>query len=142
MSWYGRFQQGMNLNVWCRTDNPGGEPDWPGSRPSVEIKRQGGPGTVLFYALMASYTPGVVSGLFNSTVFLGETFGTEGRYRVAIRWVDQDGNPRQIVGSFELVGGGDPAGTVIAMTEVARPDARYLLTSTDGGTISRRKNPR
>lgn len=140
--WLGRAQQGMNLPVWVRTSNPGGTPAWPDLRPFVEIWQDAVSPLKIETASMASYLPGVVEGLFQHSFFLGPLYSTPGRYFVFIRWTDQDGGPQQIVGSFELTGGGSEAGTIIAMTEVARPDARYLLTSTDAGTISRRKNPR
>lgn len=138
----GRLQQGMNLNVTVRTGTPAGVPGWPTARPVVEVWRDGATPTKLDVVPMASYLPGVIEGLFRACVFLGALYPTAGRHFVVVRWVDQDGTPRLLAGSFELTGGGNAAGTVIAMTEVARPDARYLLTSTDAGTISRRKNPR
>ncbi len=140
--WLGRYQQGMDLVVWCRTDNPDSVPDWPDMRPRFEIWRDAASPVLMQTAEMASYLPGVVEGVFTYTVYLGPLYTTAGRYFVFIRWTDQDGNPRQVIGSFELTGGGSSAGTIIAMTEVSRPDARYLLTSTDAGTISRRTNPR
>lgn len=142
MAFYGRLQQGNNLNLWARTDTPQSEPGWPDVRPFTEIWQDGSPPTLIQTFEMASYLPGVIEGMFRSTTFLGPLYDTPGRYLVITRWVDQDGTPRQIAGSFELLGGGDEAGTILSMTEVARPDARYLLTSTDGGIIFRRKNPR
>lgn len=133
-----RLQQGMNLFVWCRTATAGA-PEWPDSRPFVEVWNPSL--TKIEVADMASYLPGVAEGIFRATFFLGPLYETTGRYMVIVRWV-QDGVPQLLAGSFELTGGGNSAGTIISMTEVARPDARYLLTSTDAGTISRRKNPR
>jgi hypothetical protein len=132
----------MNLYVTIRTANAANVPDWPDLRPRIEIFRDVSPPTKILSALMASYQPTVVSGVFRYSEFLGPQYPASGRYFVFVRWTDQDGNPRQIIGSFELVGGGSAAGTIISMFAVARPDARYLLTSTDAGTISRRKNPR
>jgi hypothetical protein len=132
----------MNLTPWVRTGTPGGEPGWPDLRPVIEIWRDATPPVKLLNKDMASYLPGVVEGLFRYSEFLGPLYNTPGRHFVFIRWTDQDGNPRLVAGSFELTGGGNQAGTIISMTEVARPDARYLLTATDAGTISRRKNPR
>jgi hypothetical protein len=138
----GRFQQGMNLNVTIRTANAANVPNWPDLRPQIEVFRDASPPVKLLSAGMASYQPTVVPGVFRYTEYLGTLYPTAGRHFVFVRWTDQDGNPRLISGSFELVGGGNSAGTIISMFAVARPDARYLLTSTDAGTISRRKNPR
>ena len=132
----------MNLTPWVRTDTPLGVPGWPTVRPFMEVWREGSPPTLLEVLQMASYIPDVAPGTFRFTTFLGTLYGTPGRHYVFIRWTDQNGVPRLIAGSFELVAGGSPAGTVISMFEVARPDARYLLTATDAGTITRRKNPR
>jgi hypothetical protein len=132
----------MNLNVTIRTSNSAYVPDWPDLRPRIEIFRDGTPPVKLLSALMASYQPTVTHGVFRYVEFLGTLYPNAGRHFVFVRWTDQDGDPQLIAGSFELVGGGKPAGTIISMFAVARPDARYLLTSTDAGTISRRKNPR
>ena len=132
----------MNLYVTLRTANAARTPAWPDLRPFIEFWRLGATNTLLKTADMASYLPGVQEGTFRYNEFLGPLYSQTVRHAVIIRFTDQDGVPRLVAGSFELVGGGSQAGTIISMTAVARPDARYLLTSTDAGTISRRKNPR
>lgn len=137
----GRYQQGYEIPVTLRTAGAARSPSWPSVRPRMQVVRNSD-GASRTNVEMASYLPGVQDGSFRATIFLGTLFDLAGSYSVICRWVDSGGNPWQQVDTFELVGGGNPAGTVFGLTQVLRPDANYLLESTDGGYILRRKNPR
>jgi hypothetical protein len=142
--YFGRFQQGGELYLTVRTTTRGTlNPDTPLSAPFLQIYREASPPVkVLDSSYLAAYQPGLMTGVFRLSVFFGALFTTADRYFAIVRWTDSGGNGVQAVYPFELMPGGNSDGAVIAMAEVVRPDARYLLCSTDGGLLVRRKNPR
>lgn len=138
----GRYAQGSEIPLTIHTGTAAGAPEWPAAAPFVEVWKDGSPLVRLVADRMAAYQPGVRAGVFRLGILLGALFSAAGRYFVVVRWTDSNGIPVQVAGSFELLAGGSARGTVTSMTEVVRPDARYLLTATDAGVILRRKNPR
>jgi hypothetical protein len=142
VSWLGRFQQGVEVPISVTTTLADGTPAWPLSPPSLEVWKDVSPLVLVQTLLLPSFLPGGTVGKFRYGLFLGPLYSNVCRYHVFIRWQDTNSVPLQVVSSFELLAGGSPRGSIIAMTDVTRPDARYLLTSTDAGTLYRRTNPR
>lgn len=140
MSFWGRYQQGSEIPFTIRTRRATGLPEWVDPAPVLEVWS---PTMVKVVSrTMAAYQPGIIVGVYRLPVFLGSLFAGTGKYSVVIRWTDTTSTPVQDAGSFDLLANGNVNGTIIAMTEVDRPDARYLLTFLDSGRILRRKNPR
>lgn len=138
----GRVQQGTELQLVLQCRDAAGEPEDPQQPPVVSIYRDGATPTFLETVSLAAVLRGVAVGVFRIPLFLGTSFGTPGRHLLIFRWVDQTGRARQRVGVFGLNPGGSPDGSVTAIHYVSRPDARYLMYSTDGGRLLRGRNPR
>lgn len=138
----GRLSQGteIQLVLECRTALGLGED--PLHAPIVSIYRDGATPTLLENLTMPAYLRGVAVGIFRLPHFLGSSYSVAGRHLLVFRWVDAAGRARQRVGSFYLTPGGSADGSVTAMHYVNRPDARYLMYSTDGGRLLRGRNPR
>lgn len=138
----GRLQQGTELQLVLQCRDAAGEPEDPLHPPVASIYRDGGTPTFLESVSLAAALRGVATGVFRLPLFLGPVFSVATRHLLILRWVDQAGRARQRVGVFNLIPGGSPDGAVTAIHYVNRPDARYLMYSTDGGRLLRGRNPR
>ena len=79
-------------------------------------------------------------GLFCLNLFLGDAFsvghGTvEMHYRVSTKFGLE-------VRTFEIIPGGRPDGQMIGSHWYARPQAEFVVSQTESGTIRKGKNPR
>lgn len=79
-------------------------------------------------------------GYFQRKVFLDGRF-TTGQYRAVMRYTI-GAYEGVAVDTFEIVPGGDAAGTPIAMYFYRRPNCDWVIQQTDAGTILKRRNPR
>ena len=75
-------------------------------------------------------------------LFLGTPYATPGRHGLVARYATAGGDPVALVGHFYLLPGGSADGAVTALRPVRRPEAEYVLYSTDGGVLARGRNPR
>jgi len=139
----GRYQRGSEIYITLQaTKQDGVTPDVPESAPFIQVYIDGNPPLLLQTVVMSAYQPGAFPGSFRASMFLGNLYTSTGDHFCVVRWVDSDGLPCTQAYRFELIAGGDGNGSIISMTEVVRPDARYLLCQTDAGNLIRRKNPR
>lgn len=115
------------------------------ANPKIKIYRNSVP-PVLVASIgdMGAYEHPFMQGLFRLPVFLGSAYSTPGAYTARVEWLADTVDQNRIVQyyPFEILPGGDEAGSVVSMIEVVRPDTRFILHSTTGGQIQRRKNPR
>lgn len=72
-------------------------------------------------------------GTFVRDLFLNSTY-TAGYYTIIYRYVIGT-TGRSEVDTAEVVSGGNVNGSVIAMGDFPRPEAKYVLAQTDGGVI-------
>lgn len=139
----GRLRQGDEIYVTQQATVRGTlNPTIPLAAPTYQVYRDGSPPTRLVDTKMAAYQPSLSNGVFRLSTFFGPLFGTPGNYFIVVRWTDANGNGCQRIHTFELLPSGNSDGAIITMAEVVRPDARYILCTTDGGLLVRRKNPR
>lgn len=81
-------------------------------------------------------------GLLETEQRIGPEFLDEGLYTVLVEWSDGSYSATGAdLHSFEVIPGGDPAGTYISLTFYRRPHANYVIGLTDGGLVDWRKNP-
>lgn len=139
--YFGRFQQGTEVPLTLQTDSADGVTEDPASIPHVTIYLDDGtPGIVETLPIPADLR-GVEDGVFRRPLFLNTLYG-EGRYLVVMKWLDSGGVARTQLGSFTVLPGGDADGAVIAMYQLVRPDATYLMRQCDSGRLIRGRNPR
>lgn len=142
LSFLGRYQQGQELPVTLQCVNAATGPSDPTELPRLEIYRDGATPTLIETVQLAADLRGVAVGVFRRGVYLGERYGTAGRYLLVAKYTDTDGTAHCEHGSFMLLPGGSDDGAVIAAKYVERPDASYLLYQTDAGRLIRGRNPR
>jgi hypothetical protein len=138
----GRYQQGQELPLLCQCTDVNGVPQDPTQLPGVKVYRDGATPTLIESRVLSPDLRGVEDGVFRLPLFLGGLYGTAGRYIGLFLWVDQASVVHQIPFCFTLNPGGSADGAVTAMTYVERPEARFLLYSTDAGRLVRGRNPR
>ncbi len=139
----GRFKQGDEIYVTQQVTALGTlNPTIPLASPWYQVYRDDTVPVRLVDTRMAAYQPSLSDGVFRLSTFFGSLFGTPANYFIIVRWTDANGAGCQRIHTFELLPSGSPNGAVITMAEVVRPDARYILCTTDGGMLVRHKNPR
>lgn len=137
MAYLGRFMQGSRVPLSVLTANAHGTPGWPSTSPLTYVYSDAG--LVASIALPA-VAPLIAPGLFGLPLFTDQNY-TRGRYRVVYRYT-LSGTVYGLVDTFEVVGGGDPAGHVVSMTTFDRPEARYVLAQLEAGRLAQGRNPR
>lgn len=134
----GRYDRGSEVLLVVSCENGTGVVTAPDDAPTVEV----------FDLVGKKLTEGKVPasdtrstpGLFRFPLFLGANFAP-GKYRSVVRYL-LSGVAYSRILSFDVTAGGDPAGAVISMHQFEKPDARYLVHSTDSGKIFKGRNPR
>lgn len=138
----GRLQQGEEAVVVVQCHDAAGTPDDPDDSPSIQIYLDGATPELISSLPMPSSERRVEDGVFRIPIFLDTLYSTTGRYLVVVKWLDGDGVARVQTGSFHLLPGGNADGAVIAMCNLNRRDATYLMTQCDSGRLIRKRNPR
>lgn len=137
----GRRQQGEELPLVVQCVDAAGAPVDPDACPWVSVFRDAEPPVLVESREVPADLRGVESGVFRLPLFLGGLYGTPGRHLVVTRYT-VGGVGHAKIETFTLLPGGSPDGAVTAMTFVRRPDATYILYSTDAGRLIRGRNPR
>jgi hypothetical protein len=138
MGYRGRYQLGVEIPLGILTVNGSSLPSFPTTAPLVEV-----------WSATAQVIPGrkmpVVdrfgtTGLFGLNLFLDARFSA-GMYTAIYRYTvgSYQGQEEDV---FEVVAGGDPAGSVIAMAYYDRPHAKFCVMQLDSGRLISRRNPR
>ena len=138
---FGRQQRGTELVIVLQSFNATESTADPDYIPTVTIYKDGSSRTLIQTVKIAADQRGVVGGFFRLPIFLGELYTSTGRYLVAMRWCT-GGIAHCVTGDFYMLPGGSADGTIISMSPIERPDARYVIWQTDGGLIVRGRNPR
>lgn len=73
-------------------------------------------------------------------LFLDFSFATLGRFNIEYSYFIS-GVQTVVLGSFDLVGGGDGAGTIISLISYTRPEAVYICAQTSSGRLMQGKGP-
>ncbi|NJL70157.1 MAG: hypothetical protein HC888_00485 [Candidatus Competibacteraceae bacterium] len=137
MIFLGRFRSGDEMVVPLCTTSDEQVPVAPDEAPNVTIYSSSD--KIVSYKMPAMEKSSLV-GNFRLPVFLSELFPV-GQYTMLFTWF-VGSTPYTETGCFVVETGGDPNGSVIAMHCFERPNARYLVHSTDAGRIFKGKNPR
>jgi len=125
----GRRQKGQTITFAVDTL---GTPDNP---PIASVV---GPDNALFGAFDLPLV--VQSNQFGRSVLLAGALAL-GTFLVTYTWT-LAGAPQSMVEKFDLVGGGDSGGGVIALCYYERPEARYLLAQLAAGKLVQGRNPK
>lgn len=139
VGYIGRYQQGQELRLVIRCTTTNNVPNTPLLYPVAKIYRGG---TLVESVELAADSQGEETGVFRRSLQLGSLYSTTGRYEVVYTYPTSAGAGRVRVGSFTLLPGGSPDGTVVAIHYARRPNAAYLIRQTDAGLLIRGKNPR
>jgi hypothetical protein len=134
MRYIGAYQLGdrISLAVQCRTAQA---PVLPDDAPVATVYNTAGT-AVASYGVPPSKQQ---QSLFARSVHLNRQF-VVGRY--TIRYAYQvSGQNRAEIDVFDIVGGGDPGGTVIAGYPFHRPHAEFHVLDLDSGELFRGRNP-
>lgn len=138
MIFLGRYDRGSEVVLGISCENASGVVTSPDEAPTVEVENESG--KVLVEGKIPASDSQLTPGLFRLPLFLGAPF-VAGNYLATVRFLLSGVSYARML-SFEVTPGGDPSGAVIAMHQYEKPDARYLVHSTDSGSIFKGKNPR
>jgi hypothetical protein len=138
MMWLGCFQLGETVPCLLRTRDAASTPTLPEDTPQIVVWRGA---TDVYRGEMPILDRQAVTGLFSLPLFLDGTF-TTGHYAIQYRWVLDGGYIGSEQDSFQIVAGGHASGAVVSMYFYERPEARFLVQSTEAGEILPGKNPR
>ena len=134
MRYLGAYQLGdrVSLAVQCRT---GQAPIAPDNAPVATVYNTAGT-AVATYGVPPIRQEDAV---FGRAIHLNRQY-VVGRY--AVRYTYQiGGQGRAEIDTFDVVGGGDPGGTVIAGYPFHRPHAEFHVLDLDSGELIRGRNP-
>jgi hypothetical protein len=134
----GRFQLGDRLPLVVLTRDGSGQPELPDAAPGAALYPPGATAPAVSLELPPADPIGS-PGLFLHALHLGRLFAA-GEYRVRYSWT-AGGLPRSATGSFTILPGGHPDGTVIAMYRFRRPHADFIIQQLDGGVRVKGRNP-
>jgi hypothetical protein len=132
----GRFRAGDAVPIVLPI--PGVIPD-ESPRARVIVLGPGAPGTS--WTLGLSKLPPFDGDLYRVMFHLRGMTTFVGRYVVRISWVVTSVE-RVATSSFDVIGGGDPGGAVIALHEVLRPPRRHVVAQLTAGVLVSGSNPR
>lgn len=132
----GRFQLGATVPLYLECTDGGTAPTLPDSPPQYKAFLNT---TVVEQHLMPIQDRYVVTGLFRSTLFLGRLYSV-GMYSV-VYYYSISGVAYMQTDNFEVVAGGDSAGAVVSTYFFARPEANYIVQSTEQSVVKRGRNP-
>lgn len=140
MRFTGRYRLGEEIPLLLRA-TLAGAPDQPAALPTWEIRSEAAGRPVIDSGRLPADEQGVVTGLFRRRFQLDTDYSV-GQHTVVYRWTDTGNNPRCEVETFEIIPGGAPAGSIVSMFAVERPNRMYLLFETDSGRLGRLIDPR
>lgn len=140
LGYLGRLPRGCELPVVVRCLDAAGDPAWPADNPVLTV--YGPDGSTVESRRLPADLQGELVGLFRYGLFLGTPYATPGRHGLVARYATAGGDPVALAGHFYLLPGGSADGAVTALRPVRRPEAEYVLYSTDGGVLARGRNPR
>jgi hypothetical protein len=131
----GRFQQGQIVPLAVYPVDVLGFPTAPDSTPTVSLTD---PSSNLLFTRKVPMDGDSLH--FLSPLFLDFGFTILGRFNIEYTYFIS-GVQTIVSGSFDLVGGGDGAGTIISLISYTRPDAIYICAQTSSGRLMQGKNP-
>lgn len=132
----GRYQLGEEVVVPLLCCGPAEAPAAPDAAPSAMAYQAG---AKVLTALLSPRDAFAQPALFALRLFLDSRFAV-GQAAVALCYRLAGAGYLKTV-TFEVVDGGDPAGAVVSMYLMERPQARYLVQRTDGGARKFGRNP-
>ena len=136
----GRYQLGVEVPLSVVTTNSSGDAAAPDACPTVVIYTSA---AVRVSGYNGKKIPVVdaanTTGLFRYGAFLGPVFAA-GRYTVVYQWVIGAFTGKE-VSYFDVIAGGNSDGAVIAMAELQRPHARFVVQHLSSGKLSSNRNP-
>lgn len=136
MSYLGRFKQGTEVPISVRTVDGSGVAVVPAFVPFAEILGAGG--KIDTFELPVK-DKAVTTGLFQFGLFLDSNYPV-GQYSVIYRY-RANSLDRLLEDAFEVIEGGNVAGSVNSTFWWDRPEASYIVFERDDGKIEQGRNP-
>lgn len=133
----GRYQRGQTVGLTLRTTDHQELPAWPDAAPYCRVYGPDGLAAAFRLPVVDRF---VLTGAFHLPLLLDGRFA-EGRHVAEFLYVVSS-LQRSRRSVFEVCRGGHPDGPGLACHYYARPTSDFLLMHTDGGKVSRRRNPR
>lgn len=132
----GRFQQGDEVPLQIQCFAGAATPGLPDAAPVVRMYRDG---TLVDEVILALQPNTQVVGRFGANYRLGY-LSEPGRY-LAAYWYQASDMVQSQYQVFEVVGGGDPAGPVLAAQSIRRPDGDRMLAQVASGALLLGQDP-
>lgn len=133
----GRQMLGTEIALSVLCVNGSNVPSEPTAAPTMDIYSDSA--KVMSLLAMPPMDRYQATGYFQRKVFLNGLFSV-GQYRVVYRYIV--GSFKGIViDSFEIISGGNVAGTPIAMYFYRRPHCDWVVQQMDSGRLLKRRNP-
>lgn len=134
----GRHTLGQHLNLSVRTTDGATTPLLPDACPVLDVYTAAG--VKVRSRLIPVADAGAVTGYFAYRLFLGADLAV-GQYLAVYHWRSGSAAYAEL-DTFEVTGGGQGEGCVLAMREFVRPNARFVVHQLDSGKLKRGRNPR
>lgn len=131
----GRYQQGQNVLLAVYPVDSLGVPTAPDTAPTLTLTD---PSSNIILTTKIPMDGDVFH--FVYPLFLDFAFSTLGRFIIEYTYFIS-GVQTTVAGSFDLVGGGDGAGTIISLISYTRPDSVYICAQTSSGRLMQGKGP-
>lgn len=135
----GRHQLGSWLEVYLQVTDANGAPAMPDLPPTIKVRRSSDEALIV-NLLMPVLDKSVQVGLFCAHLFLGTSFAT-GQHTIELLYkcsTKQEIETR----TFDVIGGGDVRGTVLAMYYYHRPARDFIVYQAESGLLLKGANPR
>jgi hypothetical protein len=133
----GRYQQGQEVPLGVFTRNASGAPTLPSAAPTYRVYNTAG--TLVDSGSLPIVDRFGTTGMFGMQKFLGQPYPT-GVYYVAYQWTVSSVSYAEL-DSFEVLGGGNRRGGVVAMEFLRRPQADFVVQNCFDGSIVKGRNP-
>lgn len=137
MSWIGEYQLGDSLPLRIRVTDANGAPTLPDNPPRAIVSSSGGQVESLLLPIRDRSDE---TAFFQTTVILDGKYET-GKHSIQYLFTIS-GTQKSTLDEFNILPGGDPTGTGIAMEFFGVSPNRFLLVQNDGGQLVKKKNPR
>jgi hypothetical protein len=134
----GHYVLGQKLPLRIATVNGAGAPVEPDDTPVAAVID--GDGSAVARYQVPARDPHIMSGWFERRVDLHSAYST-GRHTIIYTYFVDD-LPFGRIEEFEVIAGGDGAGTGVGLYYYSQPQADFLLLQTDTGQLKTRRNPR
>lgn len=134
----GRYQLGQEIPLSVRALNSSGVPTAPAAVPTINVYKSDGTKVISAKGIPIVDRYGV-TGYFSYNLYLDARFAT-GSYAIVVSWTVSGFTGRDVL-HFEVVRAGNVDGAIVSLYFYRRPHADFILQGTDGGVLTKGRNP-